>query len=165
MKKSIPRPEHPRPDLCRESWLCLNGEWDFAFDEACVGESERWELRSKLDTKITVPFVYQSELSGIGDRRHSERVWYHRTLTVPAEFAGKRLLLHFGAADYKTRVWLDGQLLGEHIGGYSPFTFDITDLVAGSTKKTHSLSVMCEDGLGTEQPRGKQSFRPGHFSC
>ena len=165
MKKSIPRPEHPRPDLCRESWLCLNGEWDFAFDEASVGESERWELRPALDTKITVPFVYQSELSGIADRRHSERVWYHRTFAVPAEFAGKRILLHFGAADYKTRVWLDGQLLGEHVGGYSPFTFDITDLVAGGKKKTHSLSVMCEDSLGTEQPRGKQSFRPENFAC
>ena len=86
-------------------------------------------------------------------------------MTVPAEFEGKRVLLHFGAADYITKVWLDGQFLGEHEGGYTPFEFDITNHVKCDGKKKHHLSVMCEDRLDTEQPRGKQSFRPENFAC
>ena len=163
--KIIPRSEHPRPDRYRESWLCLNGEWDFAFDESGIGEAENWQTRNTLDTKITVPFVYQCELSGINDKRHSDYIWYHRSFTVPAEFTGKRVLLHFGASDYITKVWLDGQFLGSHIGGYTPFNFDITNLVKTDGKKKHHISVMCEDRLDTEQPRGKQSFRPENFAC
>ncbi len=165
MTKQIPRSEHPRPDKYRESWLCLNGEWDFAFDESGIGEAEKWQGRTTLDTKITVPFVYQCELSGLNDKRHSDYIWYHRTVTVPAEFEGKRVLLHFGAADYITKVWLDGQYLGSHEGGYTPFEFDITNHVKCDGKKKHHLSVMCEDRLDTEQPRGKQSFRPENFAC
>ncbi|MBQ7011147.1 MAG: glycoside hydrolase family 2, partial [Clostridia bacterium] len=96
---------------------------------------------------------------------HSDYIWYHRTVTVPAEFEGKRVLLHFGAADYITKVWLDGQYLGSHEGGYTPFEFDITNHVKCDGKKKHHLSVMCEDRLDTEQPRGKQSWRPENFAC
>ena len=165
MEKAIPRPEHPRPDKYRENWLCLNGEWDFAFDETGIGEAEKWQNGAAFDRKINVPFTYQTELSGIKDLRHSDYIWYRRSFTVPASFLGKRVLLHFGAADYITKVWLDGQYLGSHEGGYTPFEFDITYLVTADGETEHSLTVMCEDRLDTEQPRGKQSFRPENFAC
>ncbi len=163
---NIPRSEHPRPDLVRETWLCLNGQWDFAFDEKGVGEKENWQQKQVFDKKITVPFVYQTELSGINEPlRVSDYVWYRRELSVPAEFKGKRVLLHFGAADYIAKVWLDGHYLGSHTGGYTPFSFDITNYVKPGEKRVHNLVVMCEDRAETEQPRGKQSWRPERFEC
>lgn len=163
-EKIIPRSEYPRPDRVRENWLCLNGQWDFAFDESGKGISENWMNRKSLDTEITVPFVYQCELSGIGDLRHSDFVWYHRTFTVPASFEGQRVILHFGAVDYKTKVWINGKFIGEHEGGYTPFSFDITYDVA-DRNATYDLTVLCEDRLEVEYPRGKQSFRPESFGC
>ncbi|MBP3333695.1 MAG: beta galactosidase jelly roll domain-containing protein [Clostridia bacterium] len=163
-EKIIPRSEYPRPDRVREDWLCLNGQWDFAFDETGKGISENWMNRKSLDTEITVPFVYQCELSGVNDLRHSDFVWYHRTFTVPSSFEGKRVILHFGAVDYKTKVWLNGRFIGEHEGGYTPFAFDITyDVV--DRNATYDLTVLCEDRLEVEYPRGKQSFRPENFEC
>ncbi len=162
--KDLPRGEYPRPDRVRENWLCLNGQWDFAFDEAGVGMDEGWMYRSNLDRQITVPFVYQCELSGINDQRHSDYVWYTRTVKIPAEFEGSRVLLHFGAVDYKAKVWLNGQYLGEHEGGYTPFHFDITHLVK-DREVEYQITVCCEDTLGTEFPRGKQSYRPEPFEC
>ena len=163
-EKIIPRSEYPRPDRVRENWLCLNGQWDFAFDESGKGISGNWMNRKSLDTEITVPFVYQCELSGINDLRHSDFVWYHRTFTVPASFEGQRVILHFGAVDYKTKVWINGKFIGEHEGGYTPFSFDITYDVA-DRNATYDLTVLCEDRLDTEYPRGKQSFRPESFEC
>ncbi len=163
-EKTIPRSEHPRPDRVREDWLCLNGQWDFAFDEKGVGISEEWMKRQALDTEITVPFVYQCELSGINDLRHSDFIWYHRTFSIPESFDGKRVILHFQAVDYIAKVYLNGQFIGEHEGGYTPFSFDITHLV-NDRNATYDLTVCCEDRLDTESPRGKQSFRPEPFFC
>ena len=163
-EKIIPRSEYPRPDRVRENWLCLNGQWDFAFDEKGVGLAENWQSRKSLDTEITVPFVYQCKLSGINDLRHSDFVWYHRTFSIPENFNGKRVILHFGAVDYKARVYLNGSFIGEHEGGYTPFSFDITHNVS-DRKAVYDLTVCCEDPLDTEIPRGKQSFRPEPFAC
>ena len=162
--KDLPRGEYPRPDRVRENWLCLNGEWDFAFDEQGVGIDEGWMHKTALEQKITVPYVYQCELSGINDQRHSDFIWYTRTFKIPAEFAGQRVLLHFGAVDYKAKVWLDGQFVGEHEGGYTPFAFDLTHLVKDRDAE-YRLTVCCEDTLSTEYPRGKQSYRPEPFEC
>ena len=160
----IPRSEYPRPDRVRQDWLCLNGQWDFAFDEKNVGLYEDWMNRRSLDTEITVPFVYQCELSGINDVRHSDYIWYHRTFNIPESFDGKRVMLHFEAVDYKAKIWINGSFVGEHEGGYTPFAFDITHIVKDRSA-TYDLTVRCEDKLDTEIPRGKQSFRPEPFSC
>ncbi len=163
-EKIIPRSEYPRPDRVRKDWLCLNGEWDFALDEKGIGFSEEWESRKTLDTVINVPFVYQCALSGINDQRHSDYIWYHRTFSIPESFDGKRVMLHFGAVDYKARVYLNGAYIGEHEGGYTPFGFDITYNVK-DRNAIYDLTVCCEDRLDTEMPRGKQSFRPEPFAC
>ncbi len=154
MKTAVPRAEHPRPDLRREEIAILNGKWDFAFGSE--GEVPCFEK------KITVPFVYQSPLSGIGDERNCDRVWYRRTFTVPKRLSGRRVLLRFGAADYYTEVFVDGKKTGAHEGGYSPFDFDVTAYDDG---KEHILTVMCVDTLSKDQPRGKQSYKGESFSC
>ena len=126
----IPRPEHPRPDLQRDSWLNLNGEWQFDVDEKGDGEQRGWTFGHDFAQTILVPFCPESRLSGLGlPTNYLPHVWYRRHFQVPAELHGKRLLLHFGAVDYHARVWLNGQLMGEHRGGYTPFVFDVTDNV------------------------------------
>lgn len=156
------RSAHPRPDRVRQSWCTLNGVWAFAFDQDKLGKKDRWYIDFPEQYTIEVPFVYQSQLSGIHKQEHCDVVWYQRKFTVPASM-GARRLLHFGAVDYKAEVWLSGQYLGAHEGGYTPFTFDITHLTVPG--ETYNLVVRCEDRLECDQPRGKQSFRPEPFGC
>ena len=125
---AIPRPEHPRPQFHRESWLNLNGEWNFAFDFDVVGVEEGWAKDpSGFDKKITVPFCPESELSGIQYTGFIPAVWYHRTFTVPQKWEGMRVFLNFGAVDYDCRAWINGVNVGRHYGGSSSFCFEITD--------------------------------------
>ncbi len=159
----IRRDEYPRPDRVRQTWCTLNGQWDFAFDREKAGKKEKWYQSFPAQMQIEVPFAYQCKLSGIESSEHCDVVWYDRKITVPAQMKGKRCLLHFGAVDYKADVWLDGQYLGGHEGGYTPFVFDVTELVEAGAE--YSLTVRCEDRLDTDQPRGKQSFRPEPFEC
>lgn len=156
------RNEHPRPDRLRSHWQTLNGQWNFAFDRENEGRKARWYRDLPSIQRIEVPFCYQSKLSGIDSQEHCDVVWYERRFTVDAALTDRRLL-HFGAVDYRADVWLDGQYLGSHEGGYTPFTFDVTDLteVGGD----YAVTVRCEDRLDFDQPRGKQSFRPEPFEC
>lgn len=163
--KTIPRPEHPRPDFQRNDWVNLNGVWNFDFDDDDVGEKEVWFLGHEYRKQIIVPFCYQSKLSGIDDQSHHEVVWYQREFTVPSEFKGKRILLHFGAVDYFAKVWLDGKYLGSHKGGYLPFKFDITNHVKADGKTAHSITVRVEDSRSCTQPRGKQNWKDEPFGC
>lgn len=156
------RMEHPRPDRVRKSWCTLNGQWEFAFDWSKTGKKEQWYRVLPATHRIEVPFAYQSKLSGIESHEHCDVVWYARKISIPADMTARRLL-HFGAVDYIADVWLDGQYLGGHEGGYTPFTFDITDLTKAGGEYT--LTVRCEDRLDFDQPRGKQSFRPEPFEC
>ncbi len=160
---AVLRNEHPRPDRQRENWMTLNGPWRFAFDEKNTGKKEKWYLGHDFPLEIQVPFAYQSELSGINRREAVEAVWYEREFSVPGGMASLRRLLHFGAVDYRADVWLDGQYLGSHEGGYTPFTFDITDLTDGREKCR--VTIRCEDRPDVDQPRGKQSWRPEPFAC
>ncbi len=160
---TILRSEHPRPDQARAVWQTLNGPWAFDFDEENIGLQDKWYTKDHLERTIQVPFAYQSELSGINDQRACDVIWYTRAFTVGADFAGRRVLLRFGAVDYLCGVWLDGQYLGGHEGGYTPFVFDITHLI--SIGAAHRLTVRVEDRLDKDQPRGKQSFRPEPFEC
>ena len=152
---------YPRPRFVRESFLSLNGEWDFAFDDKRAGERKGWYKKGVSERKITVPFACQTEASGIGDDGRHECVWYSRPLSYALP-AGKRLLLHFEGADYFTKVWLNGRMLGTHKGGYARFTFDLTDYLK---KGENLLVVRCEDRPSLEQPRGKQRYVERNTSC
>ncbi len=158
IETNIPRPEYPRPDFRRDDFLCLNGSWEFAFDDADAGLRERWYDKRPLDREITVPFVYQSERSGVHDKGFHNVVWYKKRLRLPSPAEGKRSLLHFGAADYEAQVWVNAQYLGNHSGGNTPFAFDITDaLTDGETVITVRVR---DDAMDLELPRGKQYWKP-----
>jgi len=151
------RQEYPRPQFVRDNWINLNGTWAFEFDDSNVGVSQRWfdETTSKhFSKKIEVPFAYQTDLSGINDQSFHDWVWYRRTFEIPQSMAGKRVLLHFGAVDYRAWVYINGVFVGSHEGGHTPFSFDITAQLRGGTE---SIVVRVEDPSTDETiPRGKQ---------
>ena len=123
---SIPRSEHPFPQFQREDWINLNGEWQFEVDSGKSGAERKLFEAQSLSGAITVPFCPESELSGIGNKDFMDCVWYKRKVTLPENFAGKRVILHIGACDYLSTVWVNGAEVGEHRGGYISFSFDIT---------------------------------------
>ena len=151
----IPRPEYPRPQFERTDWVNLNGQWTFEMDFGSSGEQRGWTNSKGLSKKITVPFCPESELSGIGYTDFIPCVWYQRNINIPAEWNGKKILLHFGAADYETKVYVDGKMVGEHKGAGSSFNFDITSYVKAGQQA--NLVVRVYDNLrGGMQPGGKQ---------
>ncbi|MCC2631521.1 MAG: glycoside hydrolase family 2 sugar binding protein [Patescibacteria group bacterium] len=151
---TIPRPEYPRPQFVRDRWTNLNGEWEFTYDDEDKGLTEGWFDGRSFDRKITVPFAYQTKLSGINEQDIHEIVWYARTFEAPAEWAQDDLLLHFGAIDYRSTVWVNGKEVGHNQGGHISFSFDIAPyLVTGENR----IVVRVEDRQDPHQPRGKQS--------
>jgi len=155
---SIPKPEHPRPDFERSDWVNLNGTWDFRFDPLDRGLSEEWYRQpAAFDRKITVPFPWESKLSGIADLSPQQIAWYRREFRVPRNWRGKRVWLRFGAVDWEARVWVNGRYVGQHQGGYTPFEFDITELAPPGQKAT--LVVRVYDPTDRELPTGKQVAR------
>jgi beta-galactosidase/beta-glucuronidase len=160
---SIPRPEFPRPDLERSTWMNLNGEWEFEFDDEESGERALWHSHGDFSRKILVPFCYQSKASGINDQAVHAVVWYRRAFDLPDGFRNRRTILKFGAVDYEAKVWINGKYIGLHRGGNTPFSFDITPFV----KKTGNvIAVRALDREDPAQPRGKQSWRQGErFGC
>ncbi len=153
---TLPRPDYPRPQFVRDGWESLNGEWEFAFDDANVGLSAKWQKgETALDRRIQVPFAFESKLSGIGETGFHDVVWYRKRWKTPAAFEGKRVLLHFGAVDYEASVWVNGELVATHIGGHTPFKADVTDALAANGDNV--IVVRAEDrGKDLFQPRGKQ---------
>ena len=147
--RHLPLAEYPRPQFERKDWICLNGEYDYAV----TGDTA--DAPKKYDGKILVPFSVESELSGVGKALLPEqRLWYRRKFTVGNEFSGKEALLHFGAVDWQCSVWVNGKLVGEHTGGYNPFTFNITDVI---TEGENELVVKVFDPTDAgHQQRGKQ---------
>ncbi len=156
----VPRPEHPRPDCQREGWLNLNGEWQFETDKKGDGEARGLMSGQELARKILVPFCPESPLSGIGMTNYMPHVWYRRRFHVPDTMRGQRLRLHFGAVDYRARVWVNGRFLGEHRGGYVPFAFEITGAVRDGDNElvVHAIDEL-RSGL---QPAGKQTHTVSH---
>ena len=148
---------HPRPRVTRADWVDLNGTWQFAYDDADAGVGERWpENPGKFDRQIVVPFAPESEMSGIGDTGFHPVLWYRRTFAAPAT-AG-RVLLHFGAVDYRASVWVNGDLVATHEGGHTPFTADITASLKSGAEQV--VVVRAEDRPGdVTQPRGKQDWQ------
>ncbi|MUG66857.1 glycoside hydrolase family 2 [Paenibacillus campinasensis] len=155
--------DYPRPQLVREQWENLNGQWDFRFDDSQEGELGRWYEGLQADRKITVPFTYETKASGIGDESFHPCVWYERSVSVPAEAAGKRVILHFQAVDYETTLWVNGRHIGNHEGGYAAFSFDITEAVKLGGE--NRITVRATDSSSCTQPRGKQRWTPNSFGC
>ncbi len=157
--RPVPRPEFPQPQFQRDHWVNLNGRWQFDFDDGDVGLRDDWAGGGRrLSREITVPFCFESRLSGIGDTSFHPWVWYRRTFTVPASWKDLRVLLRFGAVDYRAMVWVNGRLAGSHEGGHTPFAFDVTDLVNGGT---NTVTVRAEDPPTDRSiPRGKQYWEP-----
>ena len=157
------RLEHPRPDAVREDWISLNGEWDFEIDNVKVGYERNYAKRDSLDGKITVPFCPESRLSGVGHTDFMNAVWYRRNIEIPEAWQGKRILLHIGACDYKTQVFVNGMGIGTHRGGYTPFCFDITDQLKN---EGNYITVYAEDDTRSpKQVSGKQSPAVKSFGC
>jgi len=127
MDNMIPRSEYPRPQFVRPEWINLNGQWQFEIDHGDSGIARKFYERESLNGTIIVPFCPESALSGVQYTDFMPAVWYRRTFTLPQNWAGKRVLLHFGAVDYEATVWINGKQAGTHKGGYVSFTFDITD--------------------------------------
>ena len=143
--KIIPRGEYPRPQFVRDCWMSLNGEWDFSFET------------DSFDQKIIVPYVYQSECSGIDSNEECDVVWYRKNFTLPESMQGKRILLHFGAVDYLCRIWVNNQLLMFHEGGHIGFEIEITHVLKAGE---NTIVVMVEDNVrDLEMPRGKQFWK------
>ncbi len=150
---------HPRPQLTRSRWQDLCGHWQFAYDDGDVGLRERWPERNDVfDRAIVVPFPPESTASGVGDRSYHPVLWYRRTFR--AEHAdGERLLLHFGAVDYRASAWVNGHLVAEHEGGHTPFSADVTEALVRGDDAEQVLVVRAEDDpRDFEQPRGKQDW-------
>ena len=146
-------PEYPRPIIERSQWKNLNGLWNYAI--LPVGKQNP----TSFDGKILVPFAIESSLSGVQKRLGSENeLWYQREFTVPSNWKNNRVLLHFGAVDWKADVWVNDIKVGQHTGGYAPFSFDVTPALKSGTNK---LVVKVWDGTDQGyQPRGKQVNNP-----
>lgn len=161
---NIPRPEHPNPQFVRSSWMNLNGEWDFCIDNSKSGlEKKYFRPEVKFDRKIVVPFCPESVLSGIGNKDFMNAVWYQREFAIPERYKGMKTFIHFGAVDYKATVYINGEKVGEHKGGYISFKFDITDKLTDGINKVTVYAV--DDVRDPMQPRGKQSEEYYSHGC
>lgn len=152
---TIPRPEYPRPQFVRSSWMNLNGTWAFTFDFGKSGKERDFASSQGFEGKITVPFCPESPLSGVNHKDFIPAIWYQRHIAIPDDWKGKKVILHFGAVDFETEVFIDGKSVGKHYGGTSSFEMDITPFV--SSGGTHSLVVYAlDDNRSGLQPSGKQ---------
>lgn len=147
-------PDYPRPQLLRKDWQNLNGLWQLAF----ARDGETPPIGKNLPEQILVPFPVESALSGV--MKPAERVWFRRIFAVPKEWAGKRVLLHFGAVNWEATIWLNGKKLETHRGGYDCFSLDITDTLKAEGTQELIVGVWNPADSGP-QPRGKQVRKPG----
>lgn len=159
---TIPRLEYPRPQFFRPEWLNLNGEWQFEIDAGDSG-LERGLLDQPLSGRILVPFCPESKLSGIEHVDFMPAVWYRREVVVPSTWVNHRILLHFQAVDYDATVWVNGQEIGRHRGGFTPFTCDLSDLAHAGESIT--IVVRARDPRFDPMPRGKQTRDFGNSGC
>ena len=152
----IPRPEYPNPQFARADWINLNGVWQFEIDPSRSGRERKLYAADALEHEIIVPFCPESELSGVGYKDFLYSVWYRRTVDIPAEKLNGRVFLHFGAVDYQAYVYVNGELVCEHKGGYVHFQAEITDFVHAGE---NTITVCAEDDTRSDLiPSGKQSL-------
>ncbi len=153
--QTIPLPEHPRPDFERTQWRNLNGVWQFEFDSLDQGKTKKWqEGNAAFTQRITVPFPWGSQLSHVKDK--ADIAWYKKEISVSSEWKNKRTFLTIGASDWETTVWLDGKLLGTHQGGYTPFSFELTEHL--QYDKSQKLVVRVDDKRREFTLYGKQGY-------
>ena len=151
---SVPRHEYPRPQFVRTDWLCLNGEWEFEIDQGDSG-LERGLLTRPLAQRIVVPFCPESVLSGIHNRDFLNVVWYRRSVTLPSDWRGRNVLLHFQAVDYDATVWVNGREAARHRGGFSPFVVPLERFAKPGDEV--EITLRARDFSEPPQPRGKQA--------
>jgi len=145
--------EYPRPIMERPDWKNLNGLWEYRISP------KGSKMPTEFDGNILVPFAVESSLSGVGKKvGASKELWYQTNFVVPKNWKGKEVLLHFGAVDWKADIWLNDIKIGDHSGGYTPFTLNITPFLNGASQK---LTVKVWDPTSDgPQPRGKQVTKP-----
>lgn len=152
--EKTPWPEYPRPQLVREQWQNLNGLWSYAVVDKGADKPTKW------DGEILVPYCIESALSGVGKRvSDKQELWYRREIEIPADWKGHNILLHFGAVDFEATVYVNGQEVGFHRGGNTPFSFDITKSLKEGAKNELLVKVWDPTDAGA-QPRGKQIRNP-----
>ena len=160
----IPRPEYPRPQFERSTWVNLNGTWTYEFDSDNTGNKRNLPTSKSLSGTITVPFCPESKLSGVNHTDFIKRMWYQRSLTIPTDWENKKILLHFGAVDYTTEIYLDGRMVGFHYGGSTPFSIDLTQITKPG--QTYNLVIAASDNPRSGlQACGKQSLETSSFAC
>jgi beta-galactosidase/beta-glucuronidase len=156
---------YPRPLFVRkpDSWINLNGPWNFVFDDRNEGWVGEWFRIFPAARTIMVPFTYETPKSGIEDPGRHETVWYHRRVPIEKnEHPEKRIILHFEGSDYHTELWVNGMFAGTHDGAYARFSFDITGLLRDGE---NDITIRVEDSFDTTQPRGKQRWKEENFGC
>ena len=157
----VPRPEYPRPQFEREAWVNLNGTWTFTYDYGMSGMDRRFFESKGFEQKITVPFCPESRLSGVANTDFIPCIWYHKTLDIPAEWEGQKIILHFGAIDFESAIWINGKKAFEHLGGSSSFEVDITRYAAAGSKAQLVVRAL-DDVRSGKQTGGKQCT--GYYS-
>lgn len=155
--------DYPRPQFVRNEWQNLRGKWNFIFDDKDEGENKKYFLDFPLGTQINLPFTYETKLSGIQDENVHSIVWYNKKVNISKkQIHNKKTLLHFEGSDYITKVWVNGQFVGENVGAYARFSFDIENyMVEGE----NDITVKVEDSLSKFQPRGKQRYKKESWRC
>ncbi len=153
LDRSCPLPEYPRPQMVREHWMSLNGAWEYAISDSKV-------IPERFDGTILVPFSPETELSGVGrELKAGQYLWYRRAFTLPEDFTGKRLILHFGAVDQVADLWVNAQHIITHVGGYLPFEAEITSALGeGPISLVVRVTDETDRGFHT---RGKQKTKRG----
>jgi hypothetical protein len=150
---AIPLPEHPRPDFERSEWINLNGSWAFTFDRQLAESGISRNEFNDFDLQIQVPFSWGAKLSGVADG--GDEGWYARSVTLPESWKGKRIFLVIGASEWDTHAWLDGKLLGNHQGGYTPFEFELTQSAKFGAPQNLFISA---DDKPANRLNGKQGY-------
>ena len=146
------RAEHPRPDWRRTDYVNLNGWWNFAFDQKEVGQDEGWfEADAEIsESYINVPFCWESSLSGVQNENYKGQAWYQKKVMVDGSWAGKKIFLRFGAVDWMCKLWVNGEEVGSHIGGYNAFEFDVTEQMNVGEVNTVTLWVEDKGNYGDD---------------
>ena len=153
---SSPRSEYPRPQFERSAWINLNGTWTFDFDFGETGKDRQFQNIQNFSKQITVPFCPESKLSGVEYTDFINCMWYQRKINIPADWSNKKIFLNFGAVDYYTEIYIDGQVIQRHYGGSSSFSVDITRYV--KPNQTHNLVLMVKDDLRSGLQTGGKQF-------